>query len=89
MKKTIILLFLFVGLQADCIYGAKDSRSFQVIDSNTLILKGYKNILVKTFCFIYPSSNITVLKDSFCDYDSSVLYIDGEVCDTNEVRDLN
>ena len=89
MRKVIILLFLFIGLKADCVFGAKDSSTFQIIDSNTLILKGYKNILIKTFCFVYPTSNVTVLKDSFCDYDSNVLYVDGEVCNVNEVKDLD
>lgn len=73
---------------ADCVYGAKSKNKFQVLDSHTVILKGGygKDILIKTFAFIYGSSSLTVLKDDFCSYDSSVLYIDGQVADVNEVK---
>ena len=90
MKKLIFIMFFFFSiLKADCVYGAKGSTSFKVLDSNTIILQGYKNILVKTSCFISSTSEVSILKDDFCDYDSNVLYIDGEACDVNQVRNLD
>jgi hypothetical protein len=76
---------------ADCVFGAKSKTSFTRLDSHTIILSGGygRDILVKTFCFIYSSSNVTVLKDSFCSYESAVLYVDGEVCDARSVQKLD
>ncbi len=37
---------------------------------------------------MYSSSDIQILKDDFCDYESAVMYIDGEVCDANQVKKL-
>lgn len=73
---------------ADCVYGAKSKNKFVVLDSHTVILKGGygKDILIKTFAFIYGSSSLTILKDDFCSYESAVLYIDGQVADVNEVK---
>lgn len=87
-----ILLMVFVSSAgADCVYGAKSKTSFTVLDSNTIILSGGlgPRILIKTYCFIYYSSELTILKDSFCSYDDAVLYVDGEVCDVQLVRQLD
>ena len=75
---------------ADCVYGAKEKTSFVVLDSHTIILKGgYGNdILIKTYSFINSYSSITVLKDSFCSYDSAVLYVDNETVDVNQVTKI-
>jgi hypothetical protein len=91
MKKfTFALLFslTMTGAYADCVYGAKSKNKFVVLDSHTVILKGGvgKDILIKTFAFIYGSSSLTVLKDDFCSYESAVLYVDGQVADVNEVK---
>jgi hypothetical protein len=72
---------------ADCAYGAKNKTKFTVLDSNTVILQGGfgSDIIIKTFSFINRNSSITILKDSFCSYESAVLYIDGQVVDANQV----
>jgi len=93
MKKNILVLLVLVfgiNLQADCVYGAKDKTKFQRLDTHKIILSGGygSDILIKTYCFIYSSSTVQVLKDDFCSYDSAVLYIDGEVCDANQVNKL-
>ena len=84
---------IFIGqlLFADCVIGAKDKTSFVVLDGNTIILKGGlgNDILIKTYCYISSASKVQVLKDDFCSYDDAVLYIDGQVCDVNEVKNLN
>lgn len=73
---------------ADCVSGAKSARGFSIVGSNTIILTGVPggNILLKTFHFFYAGDSITVLKDAFCSFELSVLYVDGEVVDVNEVR---
>jgi len=90
MKKFLIItLFLTLGL-ADCVIGAKDKMYFVVLDNHTLVLKGGlgNDILIKTYCNVSPYSKIQMLKDDFCDYDDSVLYINGEVCDVQQVKNL-
>ena len=94
MKKIIgsllIASLLMTSIQADCVYGAKDKTSFQVLDGNTLMLTGGygSNIIIKTYSYFYSSSDVRVLKDSFCSYESAVLYIDGEVVDAQQVTKL-
>ena len=86
----ILILSISTISFADCVYGAKDKTSFVVLDNNSIILKGGygSDILIKTYCYIYSTSKVQVLKDDFCDYDNSVLYIDGEICDVNQVKNL-
>ena len=94
MKKVIyMLLLLSVSItigQADCVYGAKDKTSFQVLGNNSILLTGGygSDILIKTYSYFYSSSDVKVLKDSFCSYDNAVLYIDGEVVDTQKVTQI-
>ena len=94
-QKSILTILLFslvtlTSVQADCVYGAKDKTSFQVLDSTTLMLKGGygSNIIIKTYAYFYSSSDVKVLKDSFCSYENAVLYIDGEVVDAQQVTQL-
>ena len=87
----IVLITIHTTLYADCVFGAKQKQSFQVLSNNRILLTGGigSDILIKTFCFPNRSSSIQVLKDSFCSYESSVLYIDGEVCDANDVTSID
>jgi hypothetical protein len=90
MKKFIFLLLLSISFasQADCVYGAKSKMSFVILDSHSILLKNGpgKDILIKSFSFFYSSSSVTILKDSFCDYESAVLYVDGNVVDAQQVK---
>lgn len=85
---ALLCVFAVNGAYADCVYGAKSKNKFIVLDSHTVILKGGfgKDILIKTFAFIYGSSSLTILKDDFCSYESAVLYVDGQIADVNEVK---
>lgn len=76
---------------ADCVYWAKEKTRFQVLDSTTIFLTGGVggSILTKIFCCIYKTSELAVLKDSFCSYDSAVFYIDGEVYDVRDVKKVD
>lgn len=87
---AVALFTLSNAALADCVYGAKDKTSYVVLDSHTIVLRGGYggDILIKTFAFINSSSSVTVLKDSFCSYESSVLYIDGQTVDANDVKKL-
>ena len=92
LKVAFIVSFVFTSNSyADCVFGAKNKTKYNRLDNNTIILSGGfgSEIMIKTFCFISPASSVKVLKDSFCSYESSVLYIDGEVCDVNNVSKLN
>jgi len=97
MKKIIIFLILPIliiisqNIFADCVYGAKSKTSYVILNDHTIILKGGfgGDILIKSFSFFYPSSDVSVLKDSFCSYDSAVLYVDGETVDVNEIERLD
>ena len=94
MKKLLIFILLLLSITTnsfgDCVWGAKDKTYFTFVNNHTIILKGGlgSDILIKTYCTILRNSNIQVLKDNFCSYESSVLYIDGEVCDVNQVESL-
>jgi hypothetical protein len=71
------------------VVGAKLATSYVVLDSHTIILKGSGNgILIKSFSFFNTASNGSILKDSFCDFESAVLYVDGEVVDVQQVKKL-
>lgn len=75
---------------AGCILNAKSKTSYVVLDSHTILLKGGigNDILIKSFAFFYSTSQVSVLKDNFCDYESSVLYVDGQVVDVQQVKSL-
>jgi hypothetical protein len=75
---------------AGCVYGAKSKSAFIVLDNHTFVLKGGygSDILVKTYAYVRRNSEITVLKDSFCSYDSSAIYIDGELAALKQVERL-
>ena len=99
MCKLIKLVFVCVAsiaigcstAMADCVYGAKSKTRFQALDSNTILLTGGYGgaIVVKIYCCVHSSSDVTVLKDDFCTYDSAVLYIDGEVVDVRDVKKID
>ena len=75
---------------ADCVMGAQEKTSFLMLDSHTVMLTGGygSKIIIKTFAFLNNGSQVTVLKNSFCSYESSVLYVDGEVVDANQVTNV-
>jgi hypothetical protein len=87
---TLALVSVGTSAHADCILNAKSKTSYVVLDSHAIILKGGigKDILIKSFAFFYSSSQVTVLKDSFCDYENAVLYVDGELVDAQQVKSL-
>ena len=83
-----LLLWCANAAHADCVVGAKMALSYVVLDSHTIILKVSNGILIKSFHFFNTVSSVSVLKDSFCDYESAVLYVDGEVVDVQQVKRL-
>ncbi len=65
------------------------ASSFNILDSSTIILNGPNKILIKTFCYCFlAGTNVTVLKDSFCSFESAVLYVNGTAVDAQEVKRL-
>jgi len=92
MKKFFILciaLLAFTNACADCVVGAKSKTHYQVLDTHTILLSGGGNhILIKSFSFFYSSSQVSVLKDNFCDFEIAVLYVDGQVVDVQQVKSI-
>jgi hypothetical protein len=74
----------------DCILNAKSKTSYVILDSHTILLKGGigNDILIKSFAFFNTASQVTVLKDSFCDFETAVLYVDGQTVDAQQVKGL-
>jgi hypothetical protein len=69
---------------------AKSKTAYVVLDEHTILLKGGigKDILVKSFAFFYSTSRVMVLKDDVCDFEDAVLYVDDEVVDAQQVKNL-
>lgn len=92
MRKIILLIWFILPISqnvfADCVFNAKSKTSYTVLDNHTIILRGGfgDDILIKSFSFFHKSSQVSVLKDSFCNYDNSALYVDGEVVDVKDVK---
>lgn len=90
-KQSLVFLMLVCCSQApalaDCVIGAKEKTKFTILDNRTIILQGgySPDIVIKMNTTINRSATVTVLKDSFCSFDSAVLYIDGEVTDVSQV----
>lgn len=89
---ALLALLSFCSIAyADCVYGAKSKSSYVVLDSKTIMLTGGfgSDIIIKTYSYITRYSSISVLKDSFCSYENSVLYVDGNVVDASQVTKVN
>jgi hypothetical protein len=91
---VVFLASIAIGCSAamaDCVSGAQSKTRFQTLDSETILLTGGYGgrIVIKIFCCAYASSNLTILKDDFCSFDSSVLYLDGEVVDVRDVKKID
>jgi hypothetical protein len=44
-----------------------------------------RDYVIKTYAFVRPYAQVTVLKDQFCDYTINVLQIDGQTRGVNQV----
>ena len=66
-----------------------DQRRVQSVGLEKIFMAHGGQIIVKIFCCVRQSSNVTVLKDDFCSHDSSVLYIDGDVVDVRDVKKID
>jgi len=85
-----ILMGCAVTANAECVVGAQSAITFRVLDTHTIVLSGGPSgaILIKSFAFFNTSSSVSVLKDDFCDFDSNVLYVDGEAVDVQQVKSI-
>ena len=89
--KNIFLLIMIIAcfeVKADCVSSAQSKTNFQVLDSHTIMFKGGfgDNFIIKSYSYFNSSPKITILKDSFCDYQAAALYVDGEVIDLQQVK---
>tara|TARA_B100000427_G_scaffold139460_1_gene115998 strand:- start:441 stop:734 length:294 start_codon:yes stop_codon:yes gene_type:complete len=97
MKKNILFLSIilvpFFSL-ADCVYDAKEKTTFQVLSTGyggkILFSGGYGSdfiVSVDGYITKYIDS-VLILKDDFCSWEDSVLYIDDEVFDVKSVEKI-
>lgn len=97
MKKK----FLFVCLllipyfsSADCVYGAKDKTTYQILSTGyggkILFSGGYgDDFIVEVEGYLIKHvDSVVILKDDFCSWDSGVLYIDEEVFGVKSVEKI-
>jgi len=84
---ALLLSTISFLVNADCVEGARTKTKFNRLNVHTIALTGgYGDaIVIKTTCRIKKNSAIEILKDSFCDFDKAVLYIDGNNCDAEKV----
>jgi hypothetical protein len=87
----LLLLATFQNASAECIFGASNLTNVYILDSNRLILYGGFGdpIYIKTFYPLTKGARVAVLKDSFCDYDSEAISINGTVIPVQVVKKLD
>ena len=98
MKKFFTIIFLFflpIISYADCVWGAKDKTSYKVINTGygaeILFSGGYgADFIIELDGAIYYETldEVYFIKDNFCDWDSDVIVIDGEVFGVKTVSQL-
>ena len=95
MKNKILFIFILLipyFMSADCVYGAKDKTTFQVLKSGyggkILFSGGYADDFIVEIEGYIPEyiDSVVFLKDEFCSWDSDVIYIDEEVFDVKSVE---
>ena len=86
---------LFHTYGKGCAWGAKDKDTYTVINTGygaqILFEGGYSSdfiIAVDGWVYYDVLDEVYFLKDDFCDYESNVLVINGEVLGVNEVSEL-
>jgi hypothetical protein len=74
-------------VQAECVFGAKHKTEYRILGAHTILLSGGpgRNIIITSYSFFNSHSSVEVLKDSFCDYENAVLYVDDEPVDVKTV----
>jgi hypothetical protein len=95
LNKMMFFMMLSLALPAansyaECVAGTKSKTTFRVIDGHNILLSGGygPEIFIKTFDYFNQYSRVEILMDSFCDYQTGVLYIDGRIVNVNEVKVL-
>ena len=91
MKSRIVLTLLLYTVacqaNAECVEGAQTKTGFSRLNSHTVALTGGYGaaIVIRTPCKIKRNSGVSILKDSFCNSDEAVLFIDGNECSAEKV----
>ena len=98
MKKLFTILLTIGTLytaSADCVYGAKDKSSYKIVDTGygakLYFSGGYgSDFIIELDGSIYSTyiSEIYFIKDDFCNWESDVIVIDGEVFGVKSVTKL-
>ena len=97
MHYFLIFLLPFISFtkDLDCIYGAKDKSSFQVLSTGygakILFSEGLgSDFIIELDGSIYSKNldEVYFIKDDFCNWDDNVLVIDDEVFGVKSVEKL-
>lgn len=97
MKKILLLILILlpITIKADCIWGAKDKTEYKVINTGygaEIYFSGgygYDFIIELDGAIYYETlDEIYFIKDDFCDWDSDVIVIEGEVFGVKSVSQL-
>jgi hypothetical protein len=88
MKKTLLIATLLFSVYsyADCVYGAKDKSSYNVIKTGygaKILFSGSygDDFIIEIDGSIYNETldEVYFIKDDFCNWDTDVIVINGEV----------
>ena len=96
----INLLFLFITYlfspNMDCVYDAKSKESYRVLETGygpkIYFSGGYGSDFILELDGYVGYTNldeVVMIKDSFCDWESDVILIDGEVYDIKKVTKVD
>jgi hypothetical protein len=91
ITSILAALVLTLTAHADCVHSARSYLSFRVVASDTLILtQGVgPDIQIQVWgVWLTNTASVRVLRDSFCSFDEAVLFINGEIVDVREVKNL-
>ena len=92
---SLLILTFISSSSSDCVYGAKDKSSFQVISTGygakILFSEGLgSDFIIELDGSIYSKNldEVFFIKDDFCDWEENVLVIDDEVFGVKSVEKL-
>ncbi len=97
MKNILFILVLLISVNsyADCVWDVKDKAEYKVINTGygakILFSGGYgDDFVIEIEGYVYSETldEIYFIKDDFCDWESDVIVIEGEVFGVKSVSRL-
>ncbi|AOI92086.1 hypothetical protein [Burkholderia pseudomultivorans] len=92
MKFAICAFAMLIAntASAECVVSQSTATHVQVIDSGTLLIYGGAagHTMMRSLTPLLPGGQFAIGKDSFCDFDSSALFMNGQPILIQEIRHL-